>query len=308
MLQKLIYFFFVWLFIVQRGSVIAGTARTRGHSDTEYGQLPDCELLSQEGIQTLITHRHTHGLSQGWNWSAWRHCRVLKENTQLVKHIPLACWNFTVTENLPWENSVSWCLNASSQNLPKSRITTFLHFCASEQAVSHVFKHDGKRRKSLTLWLSCSLAPGPACSLLGLCSKHHLCHNHQHVGLAALTAPSLQEECQHSKCKGRPRVPCFCPSCAASTLSCAISHYEVTWPKRRGLAPQQQNTKQLPSGPYLSFTIHPYAYVTSALTLPTLFELPQFCTDYVLINKYPPPKHELKRTEQKKFRDTASKN
>lgn len=43
-------------------------------------------------------------------------------------------------------------------------------------------------------------------------------------------------------------------------------------------------------------------------SLPTLFQLPQFCTDYVLINKYPPPKHELKRTEQKKFRDTASKN
>lgn len=108
--------------------------------------------------------------------------------------------------------------------------------------------------------LSCSLAPGPAHRSAWFVQQALPLPQPPACGTYSLTAPSIQEECPRRRGKGRPRVPCFHPSCA-------VSHYEVTWPKARGPAPQQQKTKQLPSGPYLSLAIHPYAYVTSALTL-----------------------------------------
>lgn len=264
------FFFFVWLFIGQRGCFIAGTARTRGHSDTadtEHSQLPDCELLSWEGLRTQITHRHTQ-LIPGLTLIRLETLRGFKGRCSAGKTHSTGTLEF----HSHWKAALRELsfLVPEHQQSPQFSARTG---CAQEQnkyfsaLVNKLFAtYLGMLEREGKVWpydhatLSCSLAPGPAHRSAWFVQQALPLPQPPVCGTYSLTAPSIQEECPRRRGKGRPRVPCFHPSCA-------VSHYEVTWPKGRGPAPQQQKTKQLPSGPYLSLTIHPYAYVTSALTL-----------------------------------------
>lgn len=229
MLQKLI-FFSVWLFIGQRGCFIAGTARTRGHSDTadtEHSQLPDCELLSWEGLRTQITHRHTQ-LIPGLTlihletlWGFKGRCSAGKTHStgtlEFHSHWKAALreLSFLVPEHQqsPQFSARTGCVQEQNKYFSALVNKLFATYLGVLEREGKVWPYDHAT-------LSCSLAPGPAHRSAWFVQQALPLPQPPVCGTYSLTAPSIQEECPRRRGKGRPRVPCFHPSCAASTELC----------------------------------------------------------------------------------------